>query len=499
MRIYLGLISVIISITTLFHPLRVDAMTNNNTISTSDTESCYTRGMAAMEKGDYIEALPLLLVYIEKSDPNGSTEQLKKLGRAYLKAASVYYYFCDYNSSIELNRKAVDTARRAGDNELEAMALCNQFTPLYYQNYIDEADKVNEQYYKFSRDKLRNFAYHMNKGCVLNKRGHKQQAVELFMKTLEILDRDSLPPFMKAYPLSELSTILIENHDEEGAIKTLRDYEAAISNASLEMRGVLLRDCYKGFVSAFMAKRNIDSVARYQKLYIQLTDSMLNTDRFLSVAGDVQRQIVVDKNRELSYMSLNLRHQRWMLAAAILIIIGVSVALVIILRQKRELHQRERALFNRNLELMRTEEELEEQEEEMHRQPVAWAEDADNNDAHIMKLIREAMENAEMWCDPDFDLPTLAASIHSNTKYVSQAINQTEGKNFRSYVNEYRVRLARKRFSSGGIYLQWSVAAMGESVGFRSSTSFSSAFQKYTGLSPASFRKMCADGISTTS
>ena len=99
------------------------------------------------------------------------------------------------------------------------------------------------------------------------------------------------------------------------------------------------------------------------------------------------------------------------------------------------------------------------------------------------------MDGEKIYCEPEFSLDMLSDRVGVNSKYVSQTINMAFGKNFSNYVNDYRVRLACERLEDDA-YSHYTVAAVGESVGFKSQSSFTSVFRKITGLSPSMFRKM---------
>lgn len=72
-------------------------------------------------------------------------------------------------------------------------------------------------------------------------------------------------------------------------------------------------------------------------------------------------------------------------------------------------------------------------------------------DIHRNKLaeaITAVMENdSEELCNPEFSLERLAKIVGSNSKYVSQAINEEFNRNFNTYINDYRVKLACERLA----------------------------------------------------
>lgn len=90
-------------------------------------------------------------------------------------------------------------------------------------------------------------------------------------------------------------------------------------------------------------------------------------------------------------------------------------------------------------------------------------------------------------------LSALARLTESNTNYVSQAINSNFGKNFRTYLNEYRIKVAMKRMMDTDRFGNYSIHGIAESVGFKSDSNFISAFRKVTGMTPSLYQKLSKD------
>ena len=76
-----------------------------------------------------------------------------------------------------------------------------------------------------------------------------------------------------------------------------------------------------------------------------------------------------------------------------------------------------------------------------------------------------------------------------NVSYGSKAINVNGGKNFRSLLNEYRIREACQRLSDADRYGHLTLQAIAESVGFVSASSFIRAFKQVTGTTPSNYKK----------
>lgn len=98
-------------------------------------------------------------------------------------------------------------------------------------------------------------------------------------------------------------------------------------------------------------------------------------------------------------------------------------------------------------------------------------------------------EQTGEYCNPEFSLATLARLVGSNAKYVSQTIHEEFNRNFNTYVNHYRVKLACERLSDRD-FDSYKIKYIGESVGFKSQTTFTEVFRKHTGLSPSVYRRI---------
>ena len=81
-----------------------------------------------------------------------------------------------------------------------------------------------------------------------------------------------------------------------------------------------------------------------------------------------------------------------------------------------------------------------------------------------------------------FSLQDLANSVYTNKFYLSKTINRFSGKNFRQYVNYYRVMYAMDLFKENK---SLRVAEMAQLCGFQSTTSFNQSFKLVMGETPS--------------
>lgn len=115
------------------------------------------------------------------------------------------------------------------------------------------------------------------------------------------------------------------------------------------------------------------------------------------------------------------------------------------------------------------------------------------SDRNIMADIEKLMVQEELYKLPDLSLDTLVERIGLNRCYVSAALNRCTGKNFSTYINEYRVKEAIRLMSESS-RANLTIEAIGYESGFNDRSNFYRMFKKITGLSPTDFRKNITRG-----
>lgn len=166
------------------------------------------------------------------------------------------------------------------------------------------------------------------------------------------------------------------------------------------------------------------------------------------------------------------------LLAAILFLGGFIITLVL----RRRLKEANRILYQKNLDMTQRWKQL--QHFYLTR------------DSHVDKIdetplfikIARMMTNEKLYTNPELTIDSVAKSVQSNTKYVSQAIHENAEMNFSSYINIFRIEEA-KQLLNAHEGRHWSMDAIAEHCGFNNPTSFYQAFKKNTGMTPAAFKK----------
>jgi AraC-like DNA-binding protein len=109
-----------------------------------------------------------------------------------------------------------------------------------------------------------------------------------------------------------------------------------------------------------------------------------------------------------------------------------------------------------------------------------------------LETVQEFVAQESFFCSHNPSLKKLGEALGTHPNTVSRLINQDTDGNFNDFVNGYRIRLAIERLRSDA-YQNWTIEGVGQSVGFRSKSSFYQAFKKQTGMSPSAYLKSGRD------
>ncbi|WP_109299680.1 helix-turn-helix domain-containing protein [Aquimarina sp. AU474] len=104
------------------------------------------------------------------------------------------------------------------------------------------------------------------------------------------------------------------------------------------------------------------------------------------------------------------------------------------------------------------------------------------------KILIEYMTDNKPYLDPDLNRNTLASQIGISSNHLSQIINQKTNHNFYAFVNEFRIKEAKKILQDHASN-QYTILAIANDSGFKSKSVFNELFKKQYGMTPSQFRK----------
>lgn len=106
----------------------------------------------------------------------------------------------------------------------------------------------------------------------------------------------------------------------------------------------------------------------------------------------------------------------------------------------------------------------------------------------INEELEYIMKKDKIFLDPYLDLNQVIKMLSTNKKYLYEATSEFGIKNFRAYINEYRINYSKKDIESKiSEKVSFNVSTLYNEYGFKSNATFYRAFKSETGLTPSEF------------
>ncbi|HOO83715.1 MAG TPA: helix-turn-helix domain-containing protein [Prolixibacteraceae bacterium] len=103
----------------------------------------------------------------------------------------------------------------------------------------------------------------------------------------------------------------------------------------------------------------------------------------------------------------------------------------------------------------------------------------------LMAKVNQLVENKKLYLDPELSLHHIAMQLNEKERDISQAINSIQNRNFKDYLNSYRIKKACELLNATP---QKPVYEIMYESGFNTKGAFNLAFKKITGKTPTEYR-----------
>jgi YesN/AraC family two-component response regulator len=298
----------------------------------------------------------------------------------------------------------------------------------------------------------------------------------------------------KLFQLSEISNVYLDLHQYPEAI--LMGQKCLSLSKRLKNNDLQINAC-KMLADAYSRIGDRDSSDKYRMQYYVLNDKIYNLKKYFSLKNSLLQYENMQVDRHINHLELTI-------IFVSLIVLSLVILVVVIIKKNRSLRDAQKMLIRKNNELQKSES----KSNELMKKYIPDAVIPDHNEQkevqpgentpilneeqseHLLRLIISAMENNDAVFNPDFNLNTLAVMVNSNTKYVSMVINDTYQKNFKTLLNEYRIREACKRLTDTEHYGNMTIQAIYEEVGYRNAVNFIRVFKKVMGMTPSVYQRL---------
>lgn len=452
-------------------------------------------------EGNYNAALSTLHGFLQleadATDPYIDDDMIN----AYIMLGNIHLAFGDYVRAQSYYEEGLKASRKAGMTDNEVKFLNDLAIVNCYLGNREKAEGFNRMMagLKPKDSLLQNYFYRITSAYIENAFGSREKAIMSIRETLAFIDSVGLDERLKLSSLSELSEYFEKTDQLDSALYYLDIYDTI---AHKEKAAEMIADNKRRYMRVYTKLGDMENALKYQEEYFTHTDSAMNALRFINASNRFQQHKEARTGIMIEDLKKTISNQKMTIA-----IIVFSICIVILwlsFRHKERIAYRQ--LFRRNRELVEIEEKVRLIESRHSMTDAALSDEdgrdfgaesgsqavslSDDRNRLLFERISSYMSVTDVYCDPEFSLSRLAKAVESNTKYVSMAINDNTGKNFRTFINEYRIREARRRLLDSDNYGNVTIQYLAESVGFMSTSAFNMAFRKFTGMTPTLYQKM---------
>jgi len=465
-----------------------------------DTSMCSAfrnAGVACFLSNRYVEALKFYTTSVELSQQYHDWENYEFCTS---NIGIIYAVFRDYERAVHYFEQSYQSASKHDNAYNRSIAILDLVAGYCKLGDVDNALRCYrlQNLYPIDSGAMRDFYINYNQGLI----AHASQDYSAARYYQELAKKVAVANGMKPVFLADADLEIGRAHEAQGNYQqALQEYAHTIQTSRDNGYMDQMAEAYERTAEVYKQLGQEDSARVYQSLWLGMRDSVFNDQQFNKAKDELTRY----ENR------INAEHissLKWIILVISAVAALLLALLAVIYFYNRKLHSAHQMLVNKNEELMRSDESNKAllqkyiQALQAVEQERATAAPDDDVKAHATEMldeeqisrllvkINEVMSDVGQISSPDFGLPALARLTESNTTYVSRAINDGYGKNFKTLLNEYRIREACKRLTDEENYGNLTIVAIGESLGYKSSTSFIQAFKKIIGVTPAVYKKL---------
>ena len=341
-----------------------------------------------------------------------------------------------------------------------------------------------------------------NIGMVYIRFGNYDKALEFLFQSLGLC-RETNDKHGIASTSNMIANVYSKKEDYQ---KALKYFNEGLQIAEKIQANELIKYAYRGLYLINKETGECDTALRYLTLYHQINDSIYSQQSKNKIA-ELQNKYKFEKKEQAiklleAEQELNivrLRNSRTWLNILAGGIATLLFLLGLIYFQMNRKKQAIKELVKRNKEIVKSEEYIRERlKSEQQKTYIPQKKSLKNKYASstlteehkedLKLLIGQTINNKKLYLKSDLTIEILAKHLNVSRTYISQVINEKFNMNFNAFVNEFRIKEARRMLlnkSSKNLTIE----AIGLNLGFRSKASFYAAFKKHTGVTPSVFMK----------
>lgn len=431
--------------------------------------------------------------------------------RIYNGIGNLYSTQGDFQMGLYFYRKALALSRHGGDRHFQNAILNNLVGTSCFVGQADSG-MVYLRQMEANAEPQSDYRYNilMGRGLIAKSRNNPKLSAYYYVMARQYAADSRMDSSYIDNSNSCLAQLYMDTGRPDSAIMLLRKNEAWARRTSQED---LLAETLRLLAEAYDAKGATALATSCRMKYVGIVDRLHHSDEFNAMKN---AQFMYDATKNAHTISLLTQQQlfseqqiemqnRWLVTLAVGLA-AIIVLFVVVYMQKRQLRHAYNRLYDRSqLYLSAPMAAVSDVRPVSSASAAAVSGDAgqplpssilsDEQRDRLLADIARVMESPEEFCRSDFSIDRLAQLVGSNSRYVSEAINDGYGKNFRTFLNEYRIKEAMTRLADSERFGGYTIKAISESVGYKSQANFIAVFTKLTGMKPSIYQKISKERI----
>lgn len=427
----------------------------------------------------------------------------------------VYVRLNDYQRAVFYLQKGYELAQKSGCREVEGKAAAHLCGVYAFNDKLDEARKYYaiEQKLPHINEGLRQYFLLYNNGLITQLSGNLDEALRIHEQTLRCVERYRLNEHYASSVYGLIVYIYLDKGDIDTAKAYCEKYRKVIGSSGrvfMEAYYEMLRDVYARIGNKAMA-------TNYERKADSISVAIITQQQINAVDNKVVQFEDEQSQNTITELSNKVNHRDVVIALTVAVIVMLILLALIIIRSNRKLKGTQRILIKKNQEIRleaqnyrklldrdkkSSEHGIIEKENGSKHELIEKNEVSIENKGNQQPLMSEeqtrqlaaeiatVMNDTEAICSPSFSLAVLAQMVESNTTYVSYAINKVYNYNFKTLLNEYRIREACRRLEDQKNYGHLTIKAIFQGLGYSSYSNFVAAFKKVNGMTPSEYMRL---------
>lgn len=426
----------------------------------------------------YPQALEAYIATMERAEQLGDNQLfLASIGNI----ANIYAISGEYERSEHYISLGYEAARQQQDKNLTGSFLINMVGIYSVMGNVEKASEALELLRRNPVEDSVKWKFYLiyGEGIIARMRKDYDRAIERNTEALHYVLKHGMGLRFELAQYGEIGKAYLLQGSPQKALPYLH---IQLHKAdSLDSRELFVSSC-EMLADAYRQAGIEDSARFYTALYHTLRDSLLD-QRGLNMAKEKLYQYENRRTgRQLTELGEEVRWWKRVVAAALVLLLATIA--VLLWRRHKEAGRVATAVSIPDTDETTAGPEADGATEQRSRIYLS-----DEQVRQLAAQIDEVMHDISVISDADFSLQVLANRVDSNTKYVSYAINETYGRNFKTLLNEMRIEEAARRLQDPVHYGNITIQGIYQELGYNSAAAFIQAFKKIKGMTPSQFQK----------